>query len=176
MRPYKVLIALLTGVLLFAGCSNKVEEKPVVKIEKGNIAPAIVVGKPFPKETLTDQFGKKGGVTDDTKKVILVFGKATGHLVKEFLNTKPADYLAVKHTVFIADVSGMPSLILKYVALPDLQKHRYPIYLITDKGASKSYKNDRYADFIMVVDLDDNGIVEKAEFVTTAKDLEKAID
>jgi len=171
----KLMAALFGAVLLFGGCSNKVEEKPVVEIEEGVVAPAIEIGKPFVSGTLKDQFGKEGSVTNETEKVIMVFGKATGHLVKEYLNTKPDDYLDRKHVVFIADVSGMPSMILKYIALPDLQKHKYSIFLIREKEASKKFRNDKYKDYIMVIDLDD-GRVEKVEFVTTAKDLEEAID
>ncbi|WP_201353150.1 hypothetical protein [Hydrogenimonas urashimensis] len=171
----KILSALFGAALLIAGCSNKVEEKPVVEIKKGKVAPAIEIGKPFVSGTLKDQFGKKGQVTGETKKVIIVFGKATGHLVKEYLNTKPDDYLDKKRVVFIADVSGMPSMILKYVALPDLQKHRYSIFLIRDKKASEKFRNEKYRDYIMVIDLDD-GLIEDVEFVTTPKDLEEAID
>jgi hypothetical protein len=166
----------LAAALLFAGCSNRVEEKPAEQVTTGKVAPAIEIGKPFESGLLKDQFGHEGGVTPDTEKVILVFGKATGHLVKEYLNKKPADYLAKEHVVFIADVSGMPSMILKYVALPDLQKHHYPIYLITDEKAAEKFKPAGHTDQIMVVDLDDGGKVEAVVFVTTEKDLEAAID
>ena len=176
MKKKSLLIAALAaGALLFSGCSNKVEEKPVEKIEKGSVAPAIEIGKAFESGVLKDQFGREGRVLPDTEKVILVFAKSTGHLVKEFLNKKPADYLAKEHTVFIADVSGMPSIIFETMALPDLKKHRYPIYLITDKAVSEKFKSPEHTDQIMVVELDD-GVVEGVIFVTTEKDLEEAID
>ncbi|BDY12037.1 hypothetical protein [Hydrogenimonas cancrithermarum] len=171
----KLLAALFASALLMSGCNNKVEEKPLIEVKEGRVAPAIEVGKPFESGTLKDQFGKEGSVTPDTEKVIIVFGKATGHLVKEYLNTKPNDFLAKEHVVFIADVSGMPSMILKYVALPDLQKHKYPIYLILDEKISEKFRNEKYKDYIMVVDLD-HAIVEKVDFVTSDKDLENAID
>jgi hypothetical protein len=172
----KTLFIALTGaVLLFAGCSNKVEEKPVETITSGKVAPAIEIGKPFESGLLKDQFGREGRVTPDTEKVILVFAKSTGHLVKEYLNKKPDDFLAKKHVVFIADVSGMPSMILKFIALPDLQKHKYPIYLIRDEAQSQKFKAPKHTDQIMVVDLK-GGDVEAVAFVTTEKDLDKAID
>ncbi|WP_300368486.1 hypothetical protein [Hydrogenimonas sp.] len=171
----KILVLLFGVALLFGGCSNKVEEKPIVEIEEGSVTPAIVIGEPFVSGTLKDQFGKEGSVTPETEKVIIVFGKATGHLVKEFLNKKPQDYLSEKHTVFIADVSGMPSMIFKYVALPDLQKHNYPIYLILEKSDSEKFRNEKYSDYIMIVDLD-KSVVKRVDFVTTEKDLEQRID
>lgn len=171
----KIAAALFGTLLFIGGCSNKVEEKPVIEIKEGRVAPAVEVGKPFVSGTLKDQFDREGQVTEDTEKVIMVFSKSTGHLVKEFLNTKPNDYLDKEHVVFIADVSGMPSMILKYVALPDLQKHKYSIFLIRDAKESKKFRNDKYKEYIMVVDLDD-GRIEEVKFVTTAKDLEEAID
>ncbi len=168
-------IVLVFSVVLLSGCSSKVEEKPTVEINSGVIAPNIVVGKPIKSVTLKDQFDKTGTIKPDTKKIIFVFAKSTGHLVKEYLNTKPNDYLTKKHTVFIADVSGMPSMILKYMALPDLKKHKYSIYLIRDEKISEGFKNSKYKDYIMVVTLS-NGTVKGARFVTTAKELQSAIE
>ncbi|SFP25078.1 hypothetical protein [Hydrogenimonas thermophila] len=171
----KLMAAIFASVLTISGCSNKVEEKPVVKVEKGTIAPAIEIGKKFEPGTLKDQFGKEGTVDENSEKVIMVFAKSTGHLVKEFLNTKPENYLEEHHVIFIADVSKMPSMIFKYAALPDLQKHKYPIYLILDESVSQKFKNDKYKNYVMVIDLD-HSVVKEVEFVTTAKDLEEAID
>ncbi|WP_457597335.1 hypothetical protein [Hydrogenimonas sp.] len=171
----KTIMTAAAAILLFAGCSNKVEEKPVQTVTSGKVAPAIEIGKPFDSGLLKDQFGHEGRVTPDTDKVILVFAKSTGHLVKEFLNKKPADYLAKEHVVFIADVSGMPGIIFKTMALPDLKKHDYAIYLITDESKAEKFKPKGHEDQIMVVDLDD-GDVEKVLFVTTEKDLQEAIE
>jgi len=171
----KLMTAILASVLAISGCSNRVEEKDVVKIEKGRVAPAIEIGKKFEPGTLKDQFDKEGTVDENSEKVIMVFAKSTGHLVKEFLNRKPENYLDEHKVIFIADVSKMPSMIFKYAALPDLQKHKYPIYLILDESVSKKFKNEKYKDYVMVIDLD-HSVVEEVEFVTTAKDLEEAID
>jgi len=171
----KLMATIFASVLVISGCSSKVEEKPVVEVEKGSVAPAIEIGKKFEPGILKDQFDKEGTVDKSSKKVIMVFAKSTGHLVKEFLNTKPENYLNEHKVIFIADVSKMPSMIFKYAALPDLQKHKYPIYLILDESISQKFKNDKYKDYVMVIDLD-NSVVKEVEFVTTAKDLEEAID
>lgn len=175
LKKRYLFAAALVSTLLFAGCNKKVQQKPVETVKSGKVAPAVAIARPFDSGELTDQFGRKGRVTPDTKKVMMVFSKATGHLVKTYLNEKPADYLAKEHVVFIADVSGMPSFILKYMALPDLQKHRYPIYLITDEKKAKKFKPKGHEDQIMIIDLN-HGVVEEVEFVTTKKDLQEAID
>ncbi len=171
----KLMAALFAGVLLFGGCSNKVEEKESVTITQGTVAPAIEIGEPFGADRLEDQFGKEGEIGHDTKKVIMAFSKATGHLVKEFLATQPKEYLAQHHAVFIADVSGMPKVIYEYMALPGLQKNEFSIFLLKEEGDARRFKNEKYSDYVMVVDL--NGkIVEKVAFVTTVDELKKALD
>jgi len=171
----KLWMALFAAVILMGGCNNKVEEKPVVKVEEGKIAPAIEVGQPFQPAPFKDQFGNEGSVTEDTQTVIMVFSKSTGHLVKEFIEQQPDTYLKEHHAIFVADVSKMPSLIFKYAALPDLQKHNYPIYLILDEEVAQNFKNEKYSDYVMVIDLD-HGTVQAVTFVTTEKALEEAID
>lgn len=171
----KVLAALFAAVFLFGGCSNKVEERATVTVSEGKVAPAVDIGREFGAEKLTDQFGKEGEISGDTKKVIMAFSKATGHLVKEFLATQPKDYLASHNAVFIADVSGMPKVIYEYMALPGLQKNEFSIYLLTDEKDAEKFKNEKYADYVMVVDLD-NRMVEKVEFVTTVDELKKSLD
>lgn len=171
----KLTAVLFAGALLFGGCSNKVEEKATATLTQGTVAPAVAIGKPFGAEKLEDQFGKEGEIGSDTKKVIMAFSKATGHLVKEFLATQPKDYLAQHHAVFIADVSGMPKVIYEYMALPGLQKNEFSIYLLKDEAQAKRFKNEQYADYVMVVDLNDK-IVEKVSFVTTVDELKKALD
>ncbi len=174
MKKKILFVALFATVLLFGGCSNKVEEKAVVTVKEGEVAPAVKIGEPFGAQKLVDQFDKEGEIGADTKKVIMAFSKATGHLVKEFLSTQPKDYLASHHAVFIADVSGMPKVIYEYMALPGLQKNDFSIYLLKSEDEAKKFKNEKYADYVMVIDLD-NGIVEKVEFVTTVDDLKKSL-
>ena len=55
--------------------------------------------------TLPDQFDKAHTLNSDTKTLIIVFAKATGHTVKEFLKKQDSDYLVKRATLFIADIS-----------------------------------------------------------------------
>ncbi len=175
MKRNLLFAALFAAVLLFGGCSNKVEERAGVTLKEGEVAPAIKIGEPFGHHKLKDQFDKEGEIGEDTKKVIMAFSKATGHLVKEFLATQPKDYLASHHAVFIADVSGMPKVIYEYMALPGLQKNDFSIYLLQSEEEAKKFKSEKYADYVMVIDLD-NGVVKSVSFVTTVDDLKKSLD
>jgi len=114
-------------------------------------------------------------LTKNTKKVIFVFTKATGHLVKSYLKQQEDTYLQNRNIDFIADVSGMPSIIYKMFALPDFKKSNYKVLLIQDEKKSALFRNDKQLDAVMIITLD-NKIVKDVKFITNEKDLIKSID
>jgi hypothetical protein len=124
--------------------------------------------------TLPDQFDKPVTLTPETKKVIFVFAKATGHTVREFLKKQDKNYLPSRNALFVADVSGMPNVIRNTVALPDFRKSPYSVALIYDKAIAATYKNEKDADKITVVTLK-NGIVSDLQTLTTEDALKAAL-
>ena len=124
--------------------------------------------------TLPDQFDKTSTLTNDTKKVIFVFAKATGHTVREFLKKQDKNYLPSRNTLFVADVSGMPTVIRNTFALPDFRKSPYSVLLIYDKAIAKSYKNKKDADKITIVTLE-NRKITNIQTLTTEDELKKAL-
>ncbi len=166
----------ITTLSLFVGCQSKVKD-PTAKAEvvtDGKISEEVTIGSKIDSFTLKDQFDKNQTLKSDTKKLILVFKKATGHLVKEYFNKKPVDFMEKNHIQMIADVSGMPSIILTMFALPDLKKHKYPIMLIKDEKLSKKFGNKKYSEKIWIVTLD-NFVVKNVTFVTNEKDFDREI-
>ena len=125
--------------------------------------------------TLPDQFDKAHTLTEQTKKVIFVFAKATGHTVKEFLKKQDKNYLPSRNTLFIADVSGMPTVIRNTFALPDFKKSPYSVVLIYDKAIADTYKNEKDTDKITLITLKDRTITNIQTF-TTEKELATALN
>ena len=165
----------LAVTLTLTGCGSKeVVPHEKVTIEKGQIAPSITVGSNI-ELALNDQFDKAHKIEESTKKVIFVFTKATGHLVKEFFNTKSEDFMQKRGIQFVADVSPMPSLILEYAALPDLKKHKYPIMLIRDEKISPEFKNEANKEAIMIVNLDKLKVTN-VKFVSNINDFQSEIE
>ena len=162
----KKIILLIVATLAFVlvGCSSK----------PTGIESVIKVGNTLKPFTLNDQFEKSHTLTPDTKKIIFVFAKKSGHTVREYFNTKPTDYLKKHHYVFVADVSGMPSIIYKMFAKSDLQEHKYPIWLIFDAKDSAKFVDEKNRDKIMVVTLDDLKI-KKVQFFDDVEGLKKAL-
>jgi hypothetical protein len=169
------LLGLLLS-LVISGCGSKeVEDKPQVTIKSGSISQGIVVGKELLPYTFIDQFDKEHSLTSDVKKVIFVFTKPTGHLMRVYLGLKEIDYLDKRHIDFIADVSGMPSMIFKMFALPDLKNSQYPIMIIKDKKQSARFRNEEQKNAVMIISLD-NKVVQNVKFVTNETDLKNEID
>ena len=172
----KIFALGLAITILLGGCGNKeLEDKKAVTISQGTVSKGIIVGKELASYTFEDQFDKKHTLTNQVKKVIFVFTKPTGHLMRVYLGTKKIDYLAKRHIDFIADVSGMPSMIFKMFALPDFKESKYPIMIIKDKTKSQRFRNEEQKNSVMIISLD-NKIVKSVKFVTNEQDLIKEID
>ncbi|NPA66962.1 MAG: hypothetical protein GXO11_08785 [Epsilonproteobacteria bacterium] len=164
----KYISLLLIGVLFFAGCSGNEEMQ-----EKAQ--PKLVQGKSLQDFELKDQHGKTQKLPEDTKYVIFSFAKPTGHICNEFLESKPANYLAEHHAVYVADVSPAPSLIKKMFILPDLEKLPFPIILINDDQLSAEYSKGMDKESIVVVVLDDLTIKE-IKNLHSKEELEKLLN
>jgi hypothetical protein len=125
--------------------------------------------------TLPDQFDKAVTLTPQTKKIIFVFAKATGHTVKAFLEKQDKDYLPSRDTIFVADVSGMPTIIRNTFALPDFRKSPYSVALIYDKTIASAYKNKKDVDKITIITLT-NGVVTDLQTLRTENELKAALN
>lgn len=159
---------------MFSGCGDKKVDNPNIQ-NISSLTNEITIGKKLKNITLNDQFDKPVSLTDKTKKVVFVFKKASGHTARGLLDSKPDDYLLNKDVAFIADISGMPSIIASMFAIPDFQKHKYPVMLIKDEDVAKKFKNEKYEDYITIVDLN-NFKITGITLVSTAEQLEKILE
>ncbi len=177
MKKNLIIAGILSSMLLLSGCSGKNDLKDVkeITVDKGVVSKEIKIGSAMKAFTFKDQFDKEHKLLPTTKSLIFVATKATGHLVKEYLNNQPVDYLSKRDSFLVADVSKMPSVIYKMFALPDLKKNKYPILIIEDEELGKGYKNEKNFDKVMIVSLD-NLVVTGVKYLTNKTDLVKAID
>lgn len=134
----------------------------------------IVLNQNLEPFELPDQFEKTHQISKDTKKLIFAYKKASGHLVKDYLVTKKADYLSQKNAYYIADVSAMPSII-RWFALPALKEYAYPILLIEDETLAAKYKDKKNIEKIAVVTLD-NLKVKNIQYATTEQEFKEIIE
>ncbi len=167
----KILLGLLGLIIIGGGALFFIKGKDNYDATKysANVSNGLNAGSTI-SFTLPDQFDKAHTLQANTKTLVLVFAKATGHTVKEFLKKQDNDYLAKRATLFVADISPMPTVIRNTFALPDLKKSAYSVLLIYDKDIAKQLKNEKEAEKIAVVTLE-NGKVKATEYISSEEEL-----
>lgn len=119
---------------------------------------------------LADQFGVYHTVDRHTKTIIVSSEKETGKDINNFLATKPKNYLKKNDAVFIANISKMPSIITRMIAMPRLKEYKHNILLINNEEDNRFAHRDEK---ITIYKLK-NSIVEKIYYINSAKEIEKA--
>jgi hypothetical protein len=111
----KTLFISLLISSLFIGNSFAVDT-----LNQGDILPALL---------LTDQHDKPANIDENITRIIFAADNSAASMVTALLDTKSTDWLIQTHTVYLADIHKMPSLIAKLFALPKLREKPYSIIL-----------------------------------------------
>lgn len=127
-----------------------------------NALAAPKVGERFPELTLEDQHGKAQSIDDSTKLVIMAFEMEASEPLGEFLLEQKADFLSEHKTRYVADISGMPSLISKFFAIPKMQDYNYTLMLNREDDFAEQYQKQEGK--LSVYTLN-KGVIESIDFV-----------
>jgi len=167
----KILLGLLTLIIIGGGILFFMNGKDTYDASKysAKVSNGLNNGSTI-SFTLPDQFDKSHTLDAKTKRLILVFAKSTGHTVKAFLKKQDSDFLSKRNTLFVADISPMPTIIRNTFALPDLRKSPFSVLLIYDEKIAKQLKNEKEADKIAVVNIE-NGVVKSTEYIVSEEKL-----
>lgn len=136
------------------------------------IASSLTIGNTLPTLTIKDQFEKEHIVDANTKTIIFSATKSEGVTIKEFLLSKDKDYLTTTKAAYVADITGMPSLITKFVALPKMKDYPFSVLLVDDANKGLFPVKE---DMISVISLD-NGKITDVKYVKTAEELGKILN
>ena len=131
------------------------------------------IGKRVPDFTLKDQHGKEHEVNEKVRLVLFCREKKGNDIVGDVLQETSSRYLFQHQTVFVADTSGMPRLIAKFVALPALRKKPYRILLDPEPSVTKDFPSAK--DKVTLLFLE-NLTIKAIEFVDNPADVRKAIE
>lgn len=96
------------------------------------------VGSDLSKLVVNDQFDKELNVSNEIKKVFVVFSKDLGAQIKEFLEKNP-NYLKDNSAIYLADVSAAPSFVTNMFMVPKFKKYNYSMGLIRDEELAKQF-------------------------------------
>lgn len=131
MRVLPACVERLLLVLLVA-----VMSQPVAGLA---IAAALVVGSELPAITLADQHEATATIGPDVRIVVLTRDMAAGDVVKDGFSGMDQAALELRRAVYVADISGMPSMIASMFAIPKMRDRSYRILLDRDGGATRDF-------------------------------------
>ncbi len=130
-----LLLALATG----PGCAST----PVATLSIGNQVDFAL---------LEDQHGTGFAYQDSMKLVLYVDSMKAKNLARDSLNDVNPQCLNEGRVVYLADVSGMPSLITHLIAIPRMRSYPYPIWLDQNGLATEALPIREDAVTVLAVD------------------------
>lgn len=68
-------------------------------------------------------------ISNETKRIIISFDQEGNNIMSAFLQTKPTSYLPSNQTIYIGDISQMPSIVTRLFAKPRMAEYPFTIYL-----------------------------------------------
>lgn len=122
----------------------------------------LKVGDSLGTFSILNQHDEKVTVDKNVQKILISFEKGTGADINEYLSSKDTNFLQKHHTVFIANISGMPSIITKMFALPKMRKYKHEILLIYDDEDDRFKAKEDYSTLYTLQD----GIIKSITYFT----------
>lgn len=135
------------------------------------IASSLTIDSEVPAIKIKDQFEKEHTIDANVKTILFASDKGTSDILKEYLLSKDADILTKNNAIYVADISGMPSLISKFVALPKMKKYPFSVLLLDDTNKDNFSKEEGK---IIVYTLDNSKVTNIAK-ISTKEELEAII-
>lgn len=131
------------------------------------IANSLTVGSDIPTLTVKDQFEKDHTVDANVKTILFSASKTGGTTIKDFLLTKDKDYLTTNNAVYIADITAMPSLVTKFIAMPKMKDYPFSVLLIDEANKGLFAVKE---DMVSIISLE-NGKITDIKYVKTVEEL-----
>ena len=102
-------------------------------------AATLAAGSALPAITHADQHDRKATLGPDVRIVVLTRDMAAGDTVKEGFAGMDQAALELRGAVYVADISGMPSMIASMFAVPKMRDRSYRILLDRDGVATTDF-------------------------------------
>ncbi|HRD98027.1 MAG TPA: hypothetical protein PLA97_16700 [Rubrivivax sp.] len=93
------------------------------------LAAPLVPGAPVPLITLEDQHGKPVRVDAGTRRLLFSAERGVNEMVSRVLLAQASGVLERQETVYLADISAMPAVITRLIALPRMRELPFAIGL-----------------------------------------------
>ena len=127
-----------------------------------NVAFADKTATELSAHVFKDQWDKPAKLDTTVQWVIFSHHKDGNEWVRDALNELGIKNLAERHWLYVADISGMPSLITKIFALPKMRKYAFSIAISYDEENTENWPEKE--DTVSVYKLNNLKIVEAKTF------------
>ncbi|KUJ72127.1 hypothetical protein AVO41_06780 [Thiomicrospira sp. WB1] len=115
-------------------------------------------------QVFEDQWGKTHTLDDDTQWVVYSHHMDGNDWVKGAFNQLKLHDVSAHRLLYVADISGMPSLISKWMAVPAMQDYAFPIALVRDSQRLADWP--RTHESVSVFELKDGQLVAEYTFAS----------
>ena len=115
-------------------------------------AETVEVGSQIGAFSVDDQFGKPLAVDGSIRAILFVRDKVSAEVMKRALADQGSAQLTGAGAVYVADMSGMPELIRKYVAIPLLRKRGYTIGVDQSGSLTRDFPSHEKQPTLLVLD------------------------
>lgn len=118
--------------------------------------------------SLVNQFDKIHTITSEISMIIVTFQKETTNLVNDFLSSKSSDFLDKNNTIFINNISSIPSIVVKMFTIPKMRDYKYDILLIYNENNKKFIEEENKITIYFI----QNGYIKDIKFISSIYELE----
>nr|WP_276616138.1 hypothetical protein [Pseudomonas syringae] len=125
-------------------------------------ANALQVGERLSSWTLLDQYDQPYTLNNQTQTLLVARSMDAAKLVNAALQDKPKGFLESRHTVFVADIQKMPTIIAKMFAIPKMRDYGYRVMLDREARIVPQYAGDD--DKVLWLQLRDGQLVSQQQF------------
>ena len=123
----KILSAFaLVAILPMVGCASK------------PATPTLMMGESVILDGIEDQRGNRFEHQNNMQTLLFVDGMDAKNVARESLRSIDVSCMEAGKLVYLADISGMPSLISNLIAIPKLRHYPYSIWLDREGDVSES--------------------------------------
>lgn len=127
-------------------------------------ANALQTGEHLTPWTLLDQYDQPYTLNDQTQTLLVARSMDAAKLVNAALADKPKGFLESRHTVFVADIQKMPTIIAKMFAIPKMRDYTYRVMLDREARIVPQYAGDE--DKVLWLQLRDGKLVSQQQFAS----------
>jgi hypothetical protein len=142
-------VVAIVAVLPMIGCASK------------TIDPSLMMGESVELKGIEDQRGNLFTHQSSMQTLLFVDDMSAKTLVKKSLQNVDLGCMEQGKLVYLADISGMPSLISDLIAIPKMRRYLYPIWL--DREGKVSEMLPVKDDQVTVLSLN-NQVIESVSF------------